>query len=140
MINRLLRFLFGDKKEIMEIQVNKEVINEILKNSKNAHPREFAALLQGKIENQILKITGLFIIPGSSSEEGANLWTFTIPPFLKIYGSVHSHPTTDNRPSRADLEFFSKNGIFHMIVAYPYTPESIAGYDMHGREIIFKIV
>ena len=49
-----------------------------------------------------------------------------------IVCSVHSHPG-QARPSRADMEFFSKFGKVHLIVGYPFTPGSI--WVLGGEEL-----
>jgi len=55
-------------------------------------------------------------------------------------GSVHSHPGYDGSPSDADLHFFSKNGLFHLIIAQPYTLDSISAYNSFGELIDFKVI
>ena len=135
----LLEKIFGIKK-IKRVQVDSKVIDDIIETARKAHPREFAALLEGKIEEETLHVTGLIFLPGETSNEGAVMQTFMLPPFTSTIGSVHSHPTPNSKPSREDLHFFSKNGLFHMIIAYPYQKESIASYDRFGNRIEIEIL
>jgi proteasome lid subunit RPN8/RPN11 len=53
-------------------------------------------------------------------------------------GTVHSHPTPDYRPSKADLALFAKKGIIHLIIRYPYTQGDIACYDNSGNRCEFE--
>ncbi|MDI9623715.1 MAG: Mov34/MPN/PAD-1 family protein [Methanothermobacter sp.] len=138
-ISYLLEKVFGIKK-IKRVQVDLKVIDNIIETARNVHPREFAAFLEGKIENESLHVTGLIFLPGEFSNEGAVMRTFMLPPFTSPIGSVHSHPTPNNNPSKEDLYFFAKNGFFHIIIAYPYQEESIASYDRFGNRIEFEIL
>lgn len=138
-IDHLIARIFGLKK-ITRVQVDSQVIDEIIETAKNVHPREFVALLEGKIVDESLHVKGLIFLPGETSNEGAVMQTFMLPPFTSTVGSVHSHPTPNNNPSREDLHFFSKNGLFHMIIAYPYQEDSIASYDRFGNRIEFEIL
>ncbi|HOL68772.1 MAG TPA: Mov34/MPN/PAD-1 family protein [Methanothermobacter sp.] len=127
-------------KQIKRIQVDSQVIDEIIETARNVHPREFAALLEGKVVDESLNVKGLIFLPGETSNEGAVMQTLMLPPFASTIGSVHSHPTPNNNPSREDLHFFSKNGLFHMIIAYPYREDTIASYDRYGNKITFEIL
>lgn len=138
-IDYLLEKIFRMKK-IKRVQVDQKVIDDIIETAWNVHPREFAALLEGRIEDESLHVTGLIFLPSEASNEGAVMQTFMLPPFTSTIGSVHSHPTPDNNPSREDFHFFSKNGLFHMIIAYPYREETIASYDRSGNKIEFEIL
>ena len=138
--NIISHVLGTDKKKFNEVQIEGDVLDEIMEISKESYPHEFAALLQGKIRNEILHIDGLIFLPGESSSEGAVMQILMLPPMTGAIGSVHSHPGPSNYPSPADLMFFAKNGLFHMIIAQPYTLDSIAAYDTFGDLIEFKVV
>ncbi len=138
-IHHLLNKIFGVKK-IRRIQVDSGVIDEIINAARNAYPMEFAALLEGRIEDDTLKVTGLIFLPGETSDEGAIMQILMLPPFTSTIGSVHSHPSPNNSPSIQDLHFFEKNGFFHMIIAHPYTEDTIASYNRWGERIEFEIL
>lgn len=138
-IDYLIGKVFGMKK-IKRIKVDSLVIDEIIETARNVHPREFAALLEGKVEDESLHVTGLIFLPGETSNEGAVMQVLMLPPFTSTIGSVHSHPTPNNNPSMEDLHFFSKNGFFHMIIGYPYQEDTIASYDRYGNRIDFEIL
>ena len=138
---RLLNYLLGtDKKIFQEVYIDREVVEEILQIAREAYPNEFVAMLQGKIKDGVLHIDGLLFLPGETSDKGAVMNVFMMPLVDEGIGSVHSHPGYDGSPSGADLHFFSKNGLFHMIVPQPYTEESICAYNSFGERVDFKVI
>ena len=140
-LNSILGKILGtSKQEIEEIHVDGEVIEEIIHIAKESYPNEFMALLEGEIQEHILKITGLIFLPVETSNEGAVMQVFMQPLSTNSMGSVHSHPGYSASPSSADLHFFSKKGIFHMIIAQPYSRESIIAYDSFGNIVDFKMI
>jgi len=140
-LNNLLGRLLGTSKyQFEEVHIDKEVIDEIIDIAKEAYPNEFMALLEGKVEKNILKITGLVFLPVETSQEGAVMQVFMQPLTINSMGSVHSHPGPSARPSNADLEFFAKRGFFHIIIAEPYDRESIRAYDSFGDSVSYSII
>jgi proteasome lid subunit RPN8/RPN11 len=122
---------------IKEIVVKKEIIEEIIELAKENHPKEFSVLLKGRIKGNTLIVSGLLY---------QTIFTSPVSTWMKInlpmgsgsVGSVHSHPGPSNRPSGADLNFFSKHGVFHMIICMPYSAETIEGYDNKGNRLMFN--
>lgn len=140
-LNNLLEKILGtSKSNFEEIHIDREVIDEIMNIAKESYPNEFMALLEGKIKDNVLKITGLIFLPVDTSNEGAVMQVFMQPLSTNSVGSVHSHPGPNASPSDADLHFFSKKGLFHIIIAEPYTMESIRSYDSFGNLVDFKII
>ncbi|MBI5679946.1 MAG: Mov34/MPN/PAD-1 family protein [Methanobacterium sp.] len=138
--NLLGKILGTSKSHFDEVQIDKEVTDEIMNIAKESYPNEFMALLEGKISDKILKITGLIFLPVDTSQEGAVMQVFMQPLTTNSVGSVHSHPGFNASPSDADLTFFSKKGLFHMIIAEPYNMESIRAYDSYGNIVDFKTI
>ena len=133
--------MFGlGKKTFTEVHVDHELIEEIMDIAKEAYPNEFSAMLQGKIENDVLKIEGLIFLPGAASESGAVMEIFMMPMLSDAVGSVHSHPGYNANPSGADLQFFAKRGYFHIIIAQPYNENSIHAYNGFGERVDYTIV
>lgn len=140
-LNNILGKLLGTSgQEIEEIHVDKEVIDEIISIAKESYPNEFMALLEGKIKEHVLEVTGLVFLPIETSNEGAVMQIFMQPLTVNSVGSVHSHPGYSASPSNADLQFFSKKGFFHIIIAEPYSRESIKAYDSWGNVTGYKII
>ena len=139
-INKLMGILLGNQdKKFHEIVIEREVIEEIIQISRESHPLEFMAMLEGKISDEILRIDGLVFLPGETSNQGAVMNLFMVPMTTGTVGSVHSHPIPSATPSSEDLHFFAKNGLFHLIIAEPYTKESIVGYNTFGNIIDYKV-
>ncbi|AIS31639.1 MULTISPECIES: Mov34/MPN/PAD-1 family protein [Methanobacterium] len=140
-IDRFLGFLLGNNgKKFEEVILDREVVGEIIQIARESHPLEFVALLEGKIKEKILRVDGLVFLPGETSHQGAVMKTFMMPLTTGTVGSVHSHPTPSASPSTADLHFFAKNGLFHLIIAYPYTEDSIIAYDTFGELADYRIL
>ena len=132
--------LLGNDKNFDEIQIDQRVIEEVVKIARQADPKEYVALLSGKIDKKILKITGLIFLPFEASENSAVMQVFMMPITTDAVGSIHSHPGPSNQPSDADKIFFGKNGYFHLIICRPYTQSTIASYDAFGNPIDYKVV
>ena len=122
----------NDDEEFNEVCVDREVLDAVIYYSKQAYPNEFLAFFDGEILDKKLYLTSLIFIPGETGATGAVVHTEMLPPTLKYWGSVHSHPGPSAQPSGADLSTFSKNGVFHMIVCLPYSLETFRAYDKYG--------
>ena len=141
------------KFDFEKIIIEKEVINAILELARMTSPKEFVAFLEGRTESKkfsehskkgnkavkkTLRIYGLAYQEYIANEH-STLARINFPITSKIVGSVHSHPGPNNHPSRADLQFFSKRGIIHLIISSPYTEQDIQGYNSNGNKIGFEI-
>ena len=121
---------------LIQMKIAKDTLNFILEVSKSSAPREFAGMLSAK--NDV--ITDVVIVPGTeSSEESAVMRLFMLPNIHTI-GTVHSHPSPNKRPSRADLELFEEKGQFHIIVAAPYDLSSWACYNNKGEPVSLPVI
>lgn len=141
LFQRLMNYLLGTNKKIFqEVYIDREVVEEILQIARESYPNEFVSMLQGKIKDGVLHIDGLLFLPGETSDKGAVMNVFMMPLVDEGIGSVHSHPGHNGNPSGADLQFFSKHGLFHMIVAQPYTEDSIFAYNSYGERIDFRVI
>jgi len=117
--------------------IARETLDFILNASRSSHPDEFAGLL----EEEDGVIANVILLPGTiSSSMGARIHLDMMPLHIHAVGSVHSHPTPDNLPSRADLAFFSKKGDYHIIVGYPYDENSWACYNARGEKQNLPVV
>jgi proteasome lid subunit RPN8/RPN11 len=121
-----------------QVNIDRGVILSIIDFARGSHPREFTALLEGKVRKGTLWITGL-IYQQYESSEFATVTHLDLPLLHNTVGSVHSHPGPSNRPSRTDLLGFNKHGIIHLIISAPYTEETIVGYDKQGKVLNFSI-
>ena len=118
--------------------IKKAMLEFIIEASKDSFPNEFYAKLLQK--NGV--ITEFSIIKTIQGRTHAIPFVYMEPPdiFLETAGTVHSHPSGNNRPSRADLEFFAKSGDTHIIIGYPYTLSTWRAYNRLGEPIELKVV
>jgi len=140
MITRWLRRLFElDRYEFEKVIIDREVVDNIIELAKQTYPKEFIAFLEGKSRKGMMRIYGLLYQEYEASTN-ATTARIDLPLTSDAVGSVHSHPGPSNQPSNTDLRFFSKHGVVHLIIRYPYLAENVAAYDLHGRRISFEIV
>ncbi len=119
------------------VKIKKETVESILSAAKSTYPNEFLALL-GVDEEGV--ISELVVLPAVYGKRHSFLYNYSIPFDSSIAGSIHSHPSPNFRPSKADLRLFSRMGKVHFIAAYPFTPESLKCYNSEGKEIEFEVV
>jgi proteasome lid subunit RPN8/RPN11 len=118
--------------------IKKSLIEFIIEASKDTFPNEFYAKL---LQKQGV-ISEFSIIRTISGRTHAIPFTYMEPPdvFFQTAGTVHSHPSGNNWPSGADLDFFSKMGNTHIIIGYPYTETTWQAYNMAGEPIELEVV
>ena len=121
-----------------EIVLHRDVAESMCDFAKTTHPKEFVAVISGKIRNNQLHISDLYYKEFLSSRSSASFSSF-MPGAENGIGTVHSHPSGNNHPSSADLRFFNKKGFVHFIIGNPYTQATIACYDYHGNPLSFMI-
>ncbi|MBN1792107.1 Mov34/MPN/PAD-1 family protein [Candidatus Woesearchaeota archaeon] len=136
--NWIKKFLGLDRFEFERVVVKQEVIDNICSFAKENHPREFIMFLEGKAKDKVLRIRSLAFQEYAANEDSASPKIY-FPLNTDIAGSIHSHPGPSNRPSRADRHFFSKNGMFHMIIKEPYEQSDIQAYDKNGQPMSYEI-
>lgn len=106
--------------------------------ARKVFPKEFVALLR---KNKDGIISEVILLPLSIYGKGFGSINFSMLPLTgNTCGSIHSHPTPDNKPSHSDLLLFSKTGEIHLIISYPFRIEDIAAYDSSGRRLDLEIV
>jgi proteasome lid subunit RPN8/RPN11 len=117
------------------MKIKRSLLKMILAAARDAYPHEFIAMLAGKKD----VIDELIFLPFESGEVSAIIHTNMLPLGMKIYGTVHSHPSTNLRPSAEDLRMFSK-GKVHIIVGYPFDEDSWECYDRNGNSISIEVM
>jgi proteasome lid subunit RPN8/RPN11 len=108
----------------------------VIEVSKSSAPREFAGLLRA--EAGVIK--DVIFLPGTQSSQVSAVLQLYMLPNLSIAGSVHSHPTSNTRPSRADLALFARIGDYHIIIGAPYTLHSWQCYDASGHVRVLDVL
>jgi proteasome lid subunit RPN8/RPN11 len=127
-----------DKFKFSKIKVKKEVILGMIEFARANYPKEFMALLGGEIRENSLIITKIIYQPFRKSKTSASI--IMNPNIYHIFGSVHSHPSLINRPSKTDLMQFNKRGVAHFIINFPYQIKNILCYNNKGEVIDYEII
>jgi proteasome lid subunit RPN8/RPN11 len=116
---------------------SRDIVEGIKEGSRNVFPNEFIALLR-KDKNGV--VSELLIFPRTTYGRGFSSLDMGMVPLLSNHcGSVHSHPTPSNRPSKRDLLFFQRLGGIHMIISHPFEDDDIAVYDAQGKRLLLEI-
>ncbi len=112
-----------------------KTINDICYMAKTSHPKEMFCLL--RIINGIL--AEFIIAPRSESSEISAVF---FPQHLghdnTIIATCHSHPSSNFKPSLADLQTFRKFSV-NIIVGAPYNISTLGVYNLQGHPIPFEI-
>lgn len=109
--------------------IARDTLYFILEACKSTMPLEFAGLLRA--EDDV--ITEVIMLPGTESSSKSALVRLYMLPNMRVVGSVHSHPSPNIRPSKADLIFFTKTGDYHIIAGPPFDETSWTCYDGTGK-------
>ena len=120
--------------------IKQDCLDVILESAKSIFPKEFGGLLRvdSKLKHTIIEV---ILLPGTISGGSQAIFKLHMLPIdFSIIGTVHSHPSGNPRPSKADLTLFDKYGRIHIIVASPFNEYSWKSYDYMGKEIDIKIV
>jgi proteasome lid subunit RPN8/RPN11 len=120
------------------VRIKRAALEFMLNLARNMYPREFIGLLR---ENERKEISEVLLLPRSTYGRGfSSLDHYMVPYTIKYAGSVHSHPTPNARPSAGDILSFSKTGGVHIIVAYPFTENSVGVYNNKGDKLEYEVV
>ena len=119
------------------IKIKKAVIESIVMASQNTFPDEFISLLG--VDNSGI-ISELVVLPSVFGRNFSSVRLDLMPFDRKVIGSVHSHPSHNNRPSQGDLNVFSRLGKIHFIVCLPFNLNSLKAYNVKGAEMEFEAV
>ena len=123
------------KYDFDKIVIEKQVIDGILELAQMTYPKEFVAFLEGRQKKKELRVYAL-VYQEYFANKHSTLSRINFPITSSIVGSVHSHPGPSNRPSNADLIFFSRRGMIHLIIKHPYREQDIQAYDNKGNKIV----
>lgn len=117
--------------------IKKKALKMILESAKSSYPNEFGALLRAE-EGEISEI---ILLPGTISGNEQAIFQLHMRPIdFSIVGSAHSHPSGVYLPSEADLDFFRRSGVVHIIVGYPFSMDDWAAYDVSGNRIELDVL
>ena len=110
--------------------IDRAAMDLILQVSKESHPNEFAGVLRAEGTT----VTEVMLVPGTlSGDRSALMQLHMLPIDFSVVGTVHSHPSGNPHPSRADLQLFGKFGYVNIITAFPYEMDTWRAWDIGGR-------
>ncbi len=117
--------------------IKKATLKMAMEIAKDNYPHEFAALMRAR-DGLIIE---LLFIPGTiGGERSASIPFYMAPVDFSIVGVLHSHPSPNYHPSKADLALFDRYGRVHIIVAYPYNMDSWMAFDRLGNTVDLKVI
>jgi proteasome lid subunit RPN8/RPN11 len=121
------------------VQIPSNILDAIYAGAKELYPRESFLLLRGKKRKNIIAVTDLVLAPFAVHGEGeVHFNPYMFVGDFSLVGTVHSHPSGNNRPSHVDLNYFF--GRVLLIVGYPYEGKKcIAAYDSNGDNLPIEI-
>ncbi len=128
-----------DKYEYNKIQIKKQVVTKIMLFARGSYPKEFIAILKGEVKDKVVIIDDVMYQQYSSSVVSTSM-RMNLPVSSGSVGTVHSHPSHNSRPSQADLQSFSKRGLVHFIINFPYRVNDLRAYNSQGDVLEFDIV
>lgn len=134
----IIEFLDLRELEFEEVTLSSEVIESISQFSKDVFPKEFIALLGGEVKDHVLAVDRLIFQPFANTSHSSMI-RLDLPLLSGSVGSVHSHPSPSNRPSRQDLHFFSRMGGVHLIICSPFRQRDIQLYLGDGTPLHYGI-
>ena len=124
---------------VMEVFVERAVVDSILSYAQLFHPRESILLLKGKVSKHKLVVDDVQIPPLAT--HGSTFSGFplsTLPIDFSVIGVAHSHPSGALHPSVTDLNKFY--GKIMLITAYPYQSEqNIIILDRKGQQLKYAV-
>ncbi len=118
------------------MKIRRELIEGLIEISRENHPYEFFALLTGKKG----VIEEFVYIPFEQGSDFAGFNTSLLPIGMRIYGTVHSHPSNSPHPSTQDLATFSSFGSIHIIIHYPYCRSCWNAFDSQGNMVEIEVI
>jgi proteasome lid subunit RPN8/RPN11 len=117
--------------------IRKSALRMINEAAIETFPNEFLAALKAE-EGVIIE---LVVLPGTVQGDSHGIMnTNMLPIDYSVIGTVHSHPGHSNRPSDADLQFFSHFGGVHIITCLPFDGTSWKAYNSNGERVELEVV
>ncbi len=122
----------------IRLRILQQLAIQMCEQARQTHPREFLGLL--RVKGGVL--SEYVFPPGMQSSGTSAIYSAHRVPFDRsIIASIHSHPSSNARPSQTDLHMFSSGqNLFHLIIGFPYNLTTIHVYDRRGNEIPLEIV
>lgn len=111
-------------------RISRQARRTMQRMAQQTHPKEAFGVLRGKHRQGVLLVDEVAYQPFKNTTRSAHVIIDTFA-LNDLVGTFHSHPTPDERPSRADLRLFGQHPGVHCIVPYPY--RRVAVYNQQGE-------
>lgn len=119
------------------VGIRRELLDSVMEAAMHSLPNEFAAGLSARGDT----IYDLVLIPSTKSNFHSATFNYhSILGDFSTVGTIHSHPSGHIIPSTPDLRLFNSVGRIHIIVGFPFTPDSWAAFDKTGVRVPLKAV
>jgi len=123
---------------VMEIRVERTLLEEMLAFAKECHPQEAILLLRGEAKKDAITLTDYLFPPyATTNSVSASYPIYMLPIDFSIMGTMHSHPSGSLETSAVDMT--NMYGRFSMITAYPYGLGDVAAYNKQGERIMVRL-
>jgi proteasome lid subunit RPN8/RPN11 len=119
--------------------IKRATLEALLLAARNTFPNEFLALLsstskRGKVVDEFV------VLPAVYGRTYSSVRLDLLPYDSRVLGSVHSHPGPRPSPSKGDLRAFKTLGEIHLIIASPFTLETVRAFDVKGNSVELELV
>ena len=118
--------------------IKKATLEALLLAARNTYPDEFIAMLSSSKKNKV--IDEYILLPSTYGKTFSNIRLDLLPYDDHAMGIMHSHPSTNAMPSKADKRAFRASGEIHLIIAKPFTLESVNAFDKNGELTALEVV
>jgi proteasome lid subunit RPN8/RPN11 len=118
-------------------KMEKKLFLEILNTAKQLYPKEFLCFLGGNKQKE--EINEFIFIPNKANENSVYFLEQAIPFDETIIGTIHSHPNTNYKPSKADKKIFQKYPI-NIIISLPFGEKNYKSYNQKSEEISIELI
>jgi proteasome lid subunit RPN8/RPN11 len=119
--------------------LSRKTLIDLLEIARQTFPNEFISLLSVTEENPFV-ISEIVVVPAEFGRNHSFLRRDLVPFDPFIVGSVHSHPSSSMKPSRADKVAFSRLGKVHLILGYPYLERDFRAFDKNANPVSITVV
>lgn len=120
------------------IEIKKGTLEALVLAARNTYPNEFIAMLSSKKKNNI--IDEYVLLPSTYGRTFSSIRLDLLPYDEHVLGIVHSHPGPNAMPSKADKKAFKKMGKIHLIIASPFTLETVNAFDRNGEQTKLNVI
>ena len=119
--------------------IKRATLEALLLAARNTFPNEFLALLSSTSKNGRV-VDEFVVLPAIYGRTYSSVRLDLLPHDSSILGSVHSHPGPRASPSNGDLRAFKALGETHLIIASPFTLETVRAFNAKGNEVRLEVV